>query len=184
VLTGDYRELFSVIVETAASLTGLLFVAISLAHSRDPGVYDDPIQQGRAAAAYLAFLNALVVSMFASVPGTNAGYPALVLSFSGILFIVASARSLIEAHLEKRLRNSQISLLFLLILTFGFEIDEAVRLLANPHDTGAIGDLSYVLLASLLIGVARAWELVARRSSGLLSSLPLLAARRSKPKDP
>jgi hypothetical protein len=173
-LTGAYRELFSVIAETAASLTGLLFVAISLAPARDPNSQEALVQQIRAAAAYLAFVDALVISLFGLVPGTNIGYPGVVLGVSGVFFTAACVRSIVGRHLAPRLRNSQIALLLALLLTFGFEIDTAVRLLINRHNTGMLGQMSYLLLAAIVIGVARSWELVGSRQTGLLSSIALL----------
>ena len=179
-ITGFYRELFTVIAETAASLTGLLFVAISLAPARDPDSDEGLIQQIRAAAAYLAFVNALVVSMFGLVPDTNVGYPATVLGVLGLFFCAAAVRSILAKHLTVRLRNSQVGLLAALLLTFGFEIDSGIRVLINPHDTDIRQQLSYLLIISLVIGVARSWELVGRRQTGLLSSIALLRARDRK----
>jgi hypothetical protein len=85
VVFGTYRELFAAIAATAGALTGLLFVAISVAPRRGPVSGLPVIQQVLAAAALLAFINALAVSLFGLVPGTNVGYPAVVLGVIGIL---------------------------------------------------------------------------------------------------
>ena len=68
VLTAAYREYLSAIATSAGALTGLLFVAVSAAPRRGS---DAPavIQQVRAAAALVAFFNALAVSIFGLVPG-------------------------------------------------------------------------------------------------------------------
>ncbi len=73
------------IAASAASLTGLLFVALSVAPRTGPSRRPSLIQQVRAAAALLAFLNALAVSLFGLVPGTNVGYPAAILGLSGVV---------------------------------------------------------------------------------------------------
>ena len=71
VVLGNYRELFAAIAGCAAALTGLLFVAMSVAPAARRGV----IQQVRAAAALLAFTNALTVSVFGLVPITTSRTP-------------------------------------------------------------------------------------------------------------
>ena len=63
----------------AGALTGLLFVAVSVTPLRNANSGPLVIQQVRAAAALLAFSNALAVSLFSLVPDTNSGYPAVVL---------------------------------------------------------------------------------------------------------
>jgi hypothetical protein len=47
----------------------------------------------------------------------------------------------------------------------------------NVHDTTALTILKNVLVASLLIGIARAWELVGARDTGLFASLAVLSGR-------
>jgi hypothetical protein len=179
-ITASYRELFAVIAETSATLTGLLFVAISLATSSETNAQDLVIQEIRAAAAYLAFVNALVVSIFALVPSTNIGYPTTVLGVTGVLFTAAAVHTLTERRLPIRQGVSQIGLLSLLLVVFGLEIDAGIRLILNQNETSLLDRLSYLLLISIVIGVARAWELVGRRQTGLFSSMGVLL-RRNRP---
>jgi len=117
------------------------------------------------------------------VPDTNAAYPALLLGIIGIMFTAAALRSLLDKGRPKRTRNSQVGLMTLLLLTFGFEIASSIRLFIHPHDTGALQDLSYLLLISLVIGIARAWELVGRRQTGLFESVRLLSGGKPKVTD-
>jgi len=53
---------------SAGALAGLLFVALSVAPRRQPNLGPSIIRQIRAAAALLAFTNALAVSLFTLVP--------------------------------------------------------------------------------------------------------------------
>ena len=92
-LTGDYRDLFAAIATSAAALTGLLFVVVTVAERRDQKSLPAVVQEVRAAAALLSFMNALTVSLFSLEPGTNAGYPALVVGLIGLLFSAAAMRS-------------------------------------------------------------------------------------------
>jgi hypothetical protein len=98
VLTGAYRDLFPAIAECAAALTGLLFVAMTVAHRHSPSDRPVVIEQVRVAASILAFTNALAVSLFGLVPGNNAGYPATVLAVIGILFTAAGTRSIFSSR--------------------------------------------------------------------------------------
>lgn len=81
-IIGAYRDLFAAIATAAAALTGLLFVAISVAPRHSSTTEDGVLQDVRAAASLLAFTNALAVSLFGLVPGNNVGYPAVVLGVS------------------------------------------------------------------------------------------------------
>jgi hypothetical protein len=174
---GAYRELFTAIATSAAALTGLLFVAISVAPrpTRDSAL--DVIRQVRAAASLLSFTNPLVVTLFSLVPGTNVGYPAIALGIVGLLFTSAGLRSILADPVARRRVRGQLTLIVLLMATFGVELVAGCTLLVNPHDIGALTTVCNVLVASLLIGVARAWELVGDRDTGVLASIAALAGR-------
>jgi hypothetical protein len=174
-VVGHSREIFSVIAEAAATLTGLLFVAVSLSTRHESTSHLGVVQQIRAAASLLAFTSALAISLFGLVTGDNVGYPALVLGISGVTFTAASLRSIFESTHNRRLIRKQMGLIVLLLATFGFELGSGVALIGNPHNTSALEILENVLAASLLIGVARAWELVGARDTGLFSSLAVLS---------
>jgi uncharacterized BrkB/YihY/UPF0761 family membrane protein len=174
-VVGQSRELFSVIAEAAATLTGLLFVAVSLAPRHESTSHLGVVQQIRAAASLLAFTSALAISLFGLVTGNNVGYPALVLGITGVTFTAASLRSIFESTDNRRLIRKQMGLIVLLLATFGFELGSGVVLIGNPHSHSALDTLENVMAASLLIGVARAWELVGARDTGLFSSLLALS---------
>src|SRR5450432_1995777 len=162
VLTGAYRELFATIAGCAAALTGLLFVAISVA-PRSTSDRPEVIRQVRAASSILAFTSALAITLFGLIPRNNAGYAATVVGVIGILFTAAGARSIISSPAARPYLWGQIGLVALLLAVFGLEFSVGLVLLLNPHDISAVGTVSYLLVASLLIGIARAWELVGDR---------------------
>jgi hypothetical protein len=176
VVHATYRDLFGVIANASGALTGLLFVALSVTLRRgsDAGRV---IQQVRAAAALLAFTNALAVSLFGLVPGTNVGYPAIALGVIGIAFTAAAIRSVLASHATPRQQLRQLWLVVLLLLIFGAELAEGVALVANPARDTSAQLIGYALVASLLVGVARAWELVGERDTGLVASIVTLAGR-------
>lgn len=178
VVLGNFRSLFEVIATSAATLTGLLFVAMSVAKTRTKS-HPPVIREFRAAAALLAFTNPLTVSLFGLVPGTNIGYPATVLGVVGVLFTGAGIRTTFTLPELRHQRRAQMYLILLLLLNFGFELAYGTRLIEAPHRTGSLMAIGYILVASLLIGIARSWELVGEWDSGLVSSLALLTGFRS-----
>ena len=94
-MVGAYRELFVVIATSAATLIGLLFVAVSVSKGRSQA--HPPLVRGfRAAAALLAFTNPFAVSMFGLVPGTNIGYPAAIIGVIGVMFVAAGVHATIS----------------------------------------------------------------------------------------
>jgi hypothetical protein len=172
---GNSRELFTVIAEASATLTGLLFVAMSLAPRHESTSHLGVVQQVRAAASLLAFTSALAISLFALVRDDNVGYPAMVLGIVGISFTAASVRSIYESAHNRQLLRKQMGLIVLLLATFGCEFGAGIALIDGPHNKTALDILENVVAASLLIGVARAWELVGARDTGLFSSLAVLS---------
>jgi hypothetical protein len=172
-----YRELFTAVAATAGSLTGLLFVALSVT-GRARGASPSAIQQVRAAAALLAFTNAMAVSLFSLVPDTNPGYPAVALGVIGIFFTAAGVRTILSSQATPPQQRQQLGLVILLLLIFGTELICGIAVLANPRLSTALQIMCYALIASVLAGVARAWELVGERDTGLWASLSVLTGRR------
>ena len=181
VVTGDTRDLFVAIATAAASLTGLLFVAVSVtprpANGRPRGV----IHQVRSAAALLAFTNALGVTLFSLVHGNNAGYPTVAFGIVGVLFTLASVRSIVSNVAARTRFRSQVTLVGGLLAVFIIEIVYGLRVIGNSHNQSAIDTISNVLIASTLIGVARAWEFVGDRDTGIWSSIMVLATGHERP---
>jgi hypothetical protein len=187
VLTDTYRELFIAVATCAAGLIGLLFVAISvspreegLEEGRQEGKARRPvvIQEIRAASALLSFSSALAIALFGVVPGSNAGYAAVPVGVIGILFTVASVRSILTTpgvSRQQALRQS--GLILALLLAFGCVFCCGIGLWSGHTTTFGPELLSNILVALLLLGIARAWELVGNRDTGILSSLAVLTGR-------
>ena len=183
VVSATYRDLFATVATAAGALTGLLFVALSLVPRRASGSGLSVIQQIRAAAAWLAFTNALAVALFGLVPGTDVGYPALVLGVIGIAFTGAGIRSIWASRATSRQQLRQVGLVVLLLLIFGTELIAGIVLLARPDSSTSAQVIGYALVTSLLVGVARSWELVGARGTGLIASIITLAAGRAEVMD-
>ena len=159
------------IASASGALTGLLFVALSVTQGREATPNPPVIQQVRAAAALVAFVNALTVSLFALVPGTHLAYPTIALGFVGIVYTAAAIRSIVVSEATKRQAMGQMGLVLVLLLIFGSEITAGVILLVGSAKATAEQVIGYALCTSLLVGVARAWELVGERGTGLIASI-------------
>jgi hypothetical protein len=177
VVTGVYRDLFVAIVSASAALTGLLFVALSVGPRGGLAAGPPVIRQVRSAAALVAFTNALAVALYGLVPGTKLGYPAAIAGALGIAFTAGAIRSILASEATLGQVLGQLWLAALLLLIFGVEIVAGILLLATPSRIGALQDICYALVTSLMVGIARAWELIGERDTGLLASIAALAGR-------
>jgi hypothetical protein len=184
VITSATRDFLVALVGAAASLTGLLFVAISVAPRNGTDGSPVVIRQVRAAAALLAFVNCLAVALFGLQPGISIRWPATAFGVTGIFFVAAATRSIMAASATKAQWRGQLSLLNLLLLIFGTELVCGIILIANSHNQTAVDVLSGALVFSLLVGIARAWELVGDRSVGIFSSIGLLTQKTPEPSGP
>lgn len=173
-VSGAYGDLFAAVAGASGTLTGLLFVALSVTPRQRSGVGSTVIRQVRAAAALQALTNALAVSLFALVPGTNVGYPAVVVGVLGIAFTAAAIRSVLATHAAPRNKARQLELVLVLLLIYGTELIAGIMLLASPTAATPARAIGYALITSLLVGIARAWELVGEIDTGLLSSIATL----------
>ncbi len=174
-VTGSAREFLAATAGAAGALTGLLFVALSVTPRQRHASLPAVILQVRSAAAMLAFSNALAVALFSLVPDTNAGWPSTVLGIIGILFTAAAVRSILSSAATSRDQVRQLELISLLLAIFGTELVAGLVALARPNSTTPVEVIGYALVASLLMGIGRAWELVSDRETGVLSSIAVLA---------
>jgi hypothetical protein len=176
-VTSASREFLAALAGAAAALTGLLFVAMSVA-PRDREVGGSAvIRQVRATAALLSFVNSLGVSLFGLDPGIGIRWPAAISGVTGILFIAAGTRSILSSSATTAQRRSQLRLLNLLLLIFGTELITGIILIVNSHIGTAVNVLGGALVSSLLVGIARAWELVGDRSASIFTSIAFLTEK-------
>jgi len=183
-VSGTYAGLLPAVAECAATLTGLLFVAMTVVDRRSPSDRPAVIGQVRAAASIVAFTNALAVSLFGIVPGNNIGYPATTLAVIGIFYTAAGTRSIFSNHVPRRHALRQLQLIVVLLAVFACELAGGIDLLLNPGSTGAGELVGNLLVALLVIGIARAWELVGDRGTGPVASIAVLTGHGHDPDGP
>lgn len=99
----------------------------------------------------------------------------------GSLFTAAGTRSIFSGHLPWRHVPRQLGLIAILLLTFAFELAAGIDLIINPHSAGAEHTLSNLLIALLIIGIARTWELVGDRDIASIAVLTGMSAAQMAP---
>ena len=180
----EYHEFFAAAASTAGALIGLLFVAITVAPERARQAETRMEFRVRASAALLVFSNALSLALAALVPGVSLGWWCVVSSVGILMFAFATTRSgITEARARPDAWQPFLVIVGLLAIA-GFEIWAGVQLIHNESDRDAIQILNYVIIADLLMGIARAWQLASMRETGLLNSLKVLTLGENLPDEP
>jgi hypothetical protein len=168
VVPESIRDFFVTSGSAAGALIGLLFVAISVASDRlGRAKAGAQLHRIRASAALTAFTNALMVSLFALIPGHKIGPTAAAVAVIGLAFVLAALLSLIRLRQMRwdALRDA----LFLIGLagTFVVQLIEAVDIIKHPGDSGAVNTIAVLVIVCFLIGIARSWELIGGPSIGI-----------------
>ena len=163
-----YTDFFVASAGVAGALVGLLFVALSVAPQ--PKTAEQRLDvDARAGVAFSALTDALVVSLFAVVPGVNLGVPALVAWVAGVASCIGLGVVLWQARGPGRRRK--LRLLGLQGLVFIYQIVASVQLWQNQHDQMAIRTLAILTVVLFLVGIARAWQLIGARDTSLLRTV-------------
>ncbi|MGI8667188.1 MAG: hypothetical protein ACR2N4_14370 [Jatrophihabitans sp.] len=173
-IPADFEAFFAAMAGAAAALVGLLFVAISVTPHRLVQAETRVESQTLAGSALVAFSNALVTSTIALIPGVNIGWAALPLGVGGVAFTAAQARALITDRAREGAGFGWIFLVLAMLVVFGWEVVAGIRLLLHQHSVGAVTTLAALLVASLTLGIGRAWRLVGMRDTGLAHSVTAL----------
>lgn len=177
----SYTNFFLGSVTVAGALTGLLFVALSVAQTRGRGL-DSVEHQAVAATAFTALVDALWVSLVALLPGSgqhNGGIStaSLLLGVLGVSSTVGLIVRMWRARASEQLTRRWPVLLPLIVIMYAAQAITAYTS-NDPNRTG-----STFVLVFFAIGIVRSWELLGLRGGGPLDFL----ARRAEtaiPADP
>jgi hypothetical protein len=147
-----YDAYFATVATAAAALIGLLFVAVS---QRDETIFGSKATPGGEALAITAFtglVNSFTVSLLALLPTGRIGVVATVLAVISLLTIV---------RLQSRLHAARNGIVLVITLVvYAIQLSYGITLINSPHSSGRLADLAYVLFATLLVSLQRAWSLL------------------------
>lgn len=162
----SYHDFFVAEAGASAALIGLLFVAMSVATDRAEGKRSAIVEQARASSALTALLIPLALSLVALLPGARISAPAVIVSFAGLLFVAATVRRYLSVGKANRENPRG------LVGLFGFTAVVAVIFaygivgLLHPSSTDPTSTIAAASIASVLIGVDRAWALIGGHGRG------------------
>jgi hypothetical protein len=172
----SYHDFFAGCATVSGALIGLLFVAISVSPEKLAGDSASADHQVKAGAAFSALINTLVIALIALLPATNLGPASIALAAAGLASTTGLIILLWREHKEK-IRPGQVVLLVVLIVLYGLQLANAVRLDGSPHDVNAVDNQAVLAIVFFLFAIARAWQLVGARDTSLLSTVADLAQR-------
>ncbi len=150
---GSYTAYFAAVTGAAGALIGLLFVSVTLRPETVFGEGAPDRGKALAAAAFTGLVNTFFLSMSALVPGSNLGYPAVVIGVASLVEAIRSRGKLSRSR-------SQLAYLLLSMSTFTFQIVEGVYLIVQPHGNSGVENLAWVMIGSMAISLGRAWALL------------------------
>ena len=180
VLPGSYHDFFSACATVAGALIGLLFVAISISPAKLSGPIAEKDHQLKAAMAFSALVNTLVIALVTLLPGASLSLAVIILASSGL----SSTAGLIIVLLRDtrlRIRLDELILPGVLLLLYSLELAIGIELAGAPRAAGNLSSLGGLCIGFFGFAIARAWALVGARSSSLLATVVEMA---SGPGDP
>lgn len=176
VIPPSFHDFFMTAAGASGALVGLLFVAMSVSREESSGAVVAVANQVRASSALTALVAPLLISLIALIPGNGIGVAATIVGGLGLLFAVSSFGR-ITRTLHGRDRLLSISLLagFLIVMTGNVAC--GIALIIKPDLTSVVGVVAGTTVASLSIGIERAWELVGGVRPGAVASIQGLIVR-------
>jgi hypothetical protein len=165
---GDYTNFFLSSTTVAGALTGLLFVAVSLAPERMLGAQASEQQRSVAATAFTALLDALWISLFGLRPGNGLPRASLVLGLLGAASTLVLIARLYQARSRERLSRRWPFLMAFIVVLYGAQVVTAFTAARAAQASSAAATLVMVMFG---VGIARSWELLGLRSGGIGTEL-------------
>jgi hypothetical protein len=179
----SFHDFFSGCASVAGALIGLLFVALSVSPEKLTGEDARAEHQVRAAAAFSALVNTLVIALVALLPGASLGEAGLGLAAAGLATTVGLIIVLYREHRQK-IRRGDVRLLAILLVLYALQLANAVQLEASPRTVSGISRQGALAILFFIFGIARSWQLVGARDVSLASAVTSVIRRPADPGRP
>jgi uncharacterized protein with PQ loop repeat len=175
-MTGNYVTLYSTLGTASATLIGLLFVAISIVPERLKTSKTKIGVEIQASGCLFCFTDVLVISLLGLAQPASLGPTLLVLGVISLVYTLASLRSLIQSAKKRGSNNySQLGFIATFAIIFVVQLYYGIRIAtAHVQPVHPLGQFTVLPIVILLVGVARTWQLIGLRDTGILSSLNTL----------
>jgi hypothetical protein len=170
----SYHDFFSGCATVAGALTGLLFVAITVAPEKFTGDSPSGTHQVKAGAAFSALVNTLVIALVALMPGASLNVVAIAASATGLCSTTGLGVLLYREH-TGRFRPGQVALLVVLFALYALQLANGAALGGSPHQLNRITTQCALCLIFFVFAIARAWELTGARDRHLWPAIAGMA---------
>lgn len=179
-IPASFIPFFSISAGAAATLIGLLFVAVSVAPARTVGKGASMSRRSVAESAFTALLNAFLVSLIALIPTAPLSLGALAVTGATLL---GFARTLIQTiarwrgepsfSLPRLLRRLLLPIGMLVV--YGLEFWWGVGTYRIYHlSADTCGELAMILIVLQALAIGRSWELLGAQRNSLFSLIGAL----------
>ena len=164
----EYYDFFVGCATVAGTLIGLLFVAISVSPHKNVGLRAPLAFQIQAGAAFTALTPALIVSLFALLPGQGLGIIAVITAGGGISPTIGMTVLSLRGHPGRR-QLAGLIIIPAIGLLYVLQLLNGISLMRDPQDPGALQTQGVLVILFFLIAIARAWQLIGVHDTGLPS---------------
>jgi hypothetical protein len=153
VVPRSYLEFMITSAGAAGAMIGLLFVAVSLRTELVFGKTAHKKARTLAGGSFTGLVNAFSLSLLAIVPKTNIGVAMVIL---GVICLYNT----LKLHFSTIGGGTQWRVLIVSVLNYLAETAGGITLMVRPHTEWIVGALCYVIFASFIIALNRAWLLI------------------------
>ena len=176
----SFHDFFNGCASVAGALIGLLFVALSVSQEKLTGDDARTEHQVRAAAAFSALVNTLVIALVGLLPLASLGDVAIILAGAGL---ATTAGLIVVLYRENRghMGRGDVRMLAILFMLYVLQLANAVQLNGSPRDAGGVSRQGGLAILFFLFGIARSWQLVGARNVSLASTVTAVIQRPAGP---
>jgi hypothetical protein len=163
-----YHSFFGGCASVAGTLIGLLFVAISVSPHKHVGTNAPLAFQVQAGVAITTLLNALVIALAALLPSHNLGTAAVILAVAGLSSTIGMTVISLRDRPGRR-RPWGLAIIPVLGVLYILQLHSGINLLQHPANPNPVHFQALLIIAFFMIAIARAWQMIGARDTGLMA---------------